>query len=90
MELEQRLVICLLYKEDPDPQDIQARLSASLGMPPIVCEASSVGAGIFDRGASFWVMNLGPASSQLIFSTFAFSFASIDNLFTQPTHLLRS
>jgi hypothetical protein len=62
----------------------------SLGMPPMVCEASSAGASVFDKGASLWAMNLGPAGRQLIFSTFAFSLASRNNLFTQPTHMLRS
>jgi hypothetical protein len=41
----------------------------SLGITPIVCEASSAGASMFDRGASFRVMNLGPAGRQLLFST---------------------
>jgi hypothetical protein len=31
MELEQRLTIHFLYREDADPQDIQARLSAQFG-----------------------------------------------------------
>jgi hypothetical protein len=90
MELEQRLIICFLDREDADLQDIQARLSAQLGMLPIVCEASSAGAIVFHRGASFWAMDLRPAGRQLVFSTFAFSLALRNNLFTQPTHVLRS
>jgi hypothetical protein len=52
--------------------------------PEIKCPAEAI-----DEHFS-WLTSERPAGRQLIFSTFAFSLASRNNLFTQPTYLLRS
>jgi hypothetical protein len=72
----------------PARQISKLALRHSLGTPLIVCEVSNAGASMFNKGASFWIMNLGRGDRQLILLTFKSCLASRKNSFAQPTHLL--